>query len=179
MHHRVTRRTALSLALCALLLGCGGDGPTAPETVAPPVDPLALLGPGIHPVLVVREATATHASVALELRRKEVVSAVASYQGELTYDPARMKLAAAEIPQGVMGAWFEVEPGRIRFAGARLEGMIDGPVISLSFDLIAPGVDAGAFRLALDELRAAGAFADLKPSLVLPERMTFLTPAAD
>ena len=48
---------------------------------------------------------------------------VASYQGELVYDAKSLKLVSASFPQGVSGAVFEANPGKLRFVGTADGGL--------------------------------------------------------
>ena len=151
----------------ALLLGVGVAGCERQPAAAPLVeetDPFANLGPGIHPVLVLAARTPESARVELHLKRVQVTAQVASYQGELTYDAARMKLSAAEFPAGLAGAWNEVEPGRVRFAAAAPSGVGDAAVLTLSF-AATEKPSAEHFTLAMEEVVASEEFADLTPQV--------------
>lgn len=123
-----------------------------------PVEPA--LGQGIHPVLVVTPLEAGESRVELVLRRVDVAEQVGSVQGELTYDAARMRLRSAEIPQGIMGAWNEVSPGRIRFAGLKVDGLGDGAVLALRVEASAP-LAAEAFSVTLSELTEAATLGNI------------------
>lgn len=154
-------RGAAAVLLGVALAACERQ----PAAVPPETDPFAGLGPGIHPVLVVAGQDAKEARVELYLHRVEVAEQVASYQGELRYDTGRMKLSAAELPGGVAGAWNEVEPGRVRFAAAALEGVGDAPVLTLRF---APTgrIERSGFTLDVEEIVATEAFAPLTAKVV-------------
>lgn len=146
----------------------------APTLPAAEEDPLADLEPGIHPVVAVTARQGTGASVELRLHRVEVLSRIASYQGELRFDPDRLALQEVSFPEGVLGAWWEVKPGRLRLAGARLEGLPEGAVLVLRVQERKQGVlDARAFRFEVEELRAAGDFRDLLPLLAERSRPIF------
>jgi hypothetical protein len=149
-------RGAAALLLGVALAACERQ-PAASQVPQP--DPLAGLGPGIHPVLVV-DARADSARVELHLRRVQVSARVASYQGELRYDPATLTLAGAQLPGGVAGAWNEVAPGRVRFAAAASAGVGDGAVLTLRFAAATAPVRE-SFQLVMEEVVASEGFADL------------------
>lgn len=115
--------------------------------------------PGIHPTLVVSGPGAGPARVELVLRRVEIAEQIASYQGEITYDRASMQLVRAEIPGGITGLFNEVAPGRIRFAGVKVEGVGDGPVLVLHVTPARP-LAAEHFGVRITEVSAAS-LADL------------------
>lgn len=158
MNVRWTRTVAGAL-LGVGLAACEPAAPVAPE---PPTEPL---GPGIHPTLVVASQTGDSAVVELHLRRVQIPDEVASYQGELRYDAARLKLSAAAFPAGAAGVWNEVEPGRLRFAGAAPEGVRDGAVLALRFAR-SGAVEAAGFSVAMEEVVARNAFAPLTSRVV-------------
>lgn len=143
---------------CATLLFLAGAACSEAEGKGSPVEPE--LGQGIHPVLVVTPLAAGESRVELVLRRVDVAEQVASVQGEITYDVARMRLQSAEIPQGIMGAWNEVAPGRIRFAGLKVEGLGDGAVLALRVQARAP-LAADAFTVTLSELTEAATLGNI------------------
>jgi hypothetical protein len=140
-------RGAAALLLAAALAACDRH-----PVVAPKPDPVAGLGPGIHPVLVLG-ASEGGAQVELHLRRVQVQAQVASYQGELLYDAAKLRLERAQFPAGVAGAWNEVQPGRVRFAGAASAGVPEGAVLTLRFTALAPPVRE-SFALVMEEVVA-------------------------
>jgi hypothetical protein len=160
-------RGATALALGVALAACERQ-PAASQTP----DPLAGLGPGIHPVLVVAPAEGG-ARVELHLRRVQVQGQVASYQGELRYDAAALRLAGAQLPAGVAGAWNEVQPGVVRFAGAAPAGLPDGAVLTLRFAASSPPVRE-SFELAMEEV-VAHDFANLTQSVSRAEHPLFST----
>jgi hypothetical protein len=155
----LSRRSAALLAGVALA-ACEGQ-PVAPQTA----DPLAGMGPGIHPVLVVAPAEGG-AQVDLHLRRVQVEVSVASYQGELRYDAGAMRLSSAQLPAGVVGAWNEVQPGRVRFAGVAPSGVGDGAVLTLRF-AAASQPARESFGLVMEELIAPD-FAELTDRVSSP-----------
>jgi hypothetical protein len=144
--------------VCAALLVLAGAACSEAEGRGSPVEPEP--GPGIHPTLVVTPLPSGESRVELVLRRVDVTEQVASVQGEITYDVTRMRLQAAEVPQGIAGAWNEVAPGRIRFAGLKVDGLGDGPVFTLRVQASAP-LAAEAFSVTLSELIEAATFGDM------------------
>lgn len=153
----------------AVLLGCSDLMGTEQGTVEHP-----LLGaePGIHPVLVVAAEGGGEATLELHLKRVEVASKVASYQGELEYSTGSLTLLGASVPGGITGSWNEVEKGRVRFAGVSLAGIGESAVLTLRF--AAQGeVDADAFRLRMEEITATEDFLDLTPAVRQAERPLF------
>jgi len=161
MDVRWTIRAAAVLLLGAALAGCERQ----PAAVPVEPDPWEELGPGIHPVLVVDGKDEQGTRVELHFRRVQVTEAVASWQGELRYAAGRMSLAGAELPAGVTGAWNEVEPGRIRFAGIALAGAGDGAVLTFRFKPTGE-ITADAFTLAMEEVVATEGFANLTARVV-------------
>ena len=146
-------RRAAALLLGVALAACD-EQPVATQTA----DPLAGMGPGIHPVLVVAPAEGG-AQVELHLRRVQVKAQVASYQGELRYDAGAMHLSGAQLPAGVVGAWNEVQPGHVRFAGVAPSGVGEGAVLTLRFAAAAQPARE-SFGLVMEEVVAPD-FADL------------------
>lgn len=164
---RMRGRGAFALVLSlALVAGC--------KDAVQPQEPNVLegLGPGIHPVVVVASRGGGSASVELQLRRVQTSATVASYQGELEYDARALKLTGAELPKGVMGAWNETSPGKVRFAGAVLEGLADGPVLVLHFTT-SGSIRGDGFRVKLEEVVATEGFTDLSPQVVAREQPLF------
>ncbi|HEX2091742.1 MAG TPA: cohesin domain-containing protein [Longimicrobiaceae bacterium] len=156
----------------ALALGVGLT--MACKDAAQPMEPDVLegLGPGIHPVVVVAGKSGSTTQVELHLRRVQVEDRVASYQGELEYDTGKLSLVGAELPGGIAGAWNETAPGKIRFAGATLEGIADAAVLVMRFE--AKGdVKAGAFKVRMEEVVASVEFRNLTPQVVSSEQPLF------
>lgn len=154
-------------AVLALLAAC--DNTLQTQTEAP------VLTPGVHAVVVVASpAPGSAPEVQLHLRREEVPTPIASYQGELRYDVSRLTVQGGAFPAGVVGAWNEVEPGRIRFAAAAPEGLAG----SLALTLRATprgAMDASAFQVRMEELVGAAAFENLTPRFVQREHPLFST----
>lgn len=165
--HGRTRRVAALLALAAMV-GCTDKLGTQLEDELGAEQILETLAPGIHPVLAVAGQSSDAVTVELHLKRIDFEGRIASVQGELRYDAEILKLAGAEIPKGVTGAWNEVEKGTLRFAGVSLEGFDDDAVLSITFET-RDAVRAEAFDVAIEEIIGGEGFEDLAPQLQLPE----------
>jgi hypothetical protein len=163
-------RWAAAAALVALLGGCDNTLQTQTGTPAEPVRT-----PGVHAEVVVPPAAAgAPAEVQLHLRREGVETPIASYQGELRYDVSRLQLQGGSFPAGVVGAWNEVEPGRVRFAAAAPEGL--GGTLALTLRALPRGeVAESTFQVRMDELTGAASFEDLTPRFVEREHPFFST----
>lgn len=158
--------------LVAVLLGLGLVA-GCKDTVQPQEpDVLEGLRPGIHPIVVVASRAGASARVELQLRRVQVDAKVSSYQGELQYDTRVMKLEGAELPTGIMGAWNETAPGKVRFAGATLEGMGDGAVLTLRFTTTG-AIRAEGFKVRMEEIVASSDFQNLSTKVVSREQPLF------
>ncbi|HEY0019367.1 MAG TPA: hypothetical protein VGC13_23905 [Longimicrobium sp.] len=152
------RRWAAAAAVLALLGGCDNTLQTQTET--------PILAPGVHAVVVVPPAApGSPTEVQLHLRREGVVTPIASYQGELRYDASLLTVQGGAFPAGVMGAWNEVEPGRVRFAAAAPDGL--GGSLALTLRATPRGeIGESAFQVRMQELVGAAAFEDLTPRFV-------------
>jgi hypothetical protein len=167
----VTQRVSRTLTL-VLSLGLMSACDNALETQAQEPDQLQGLGPGIHPVVVLANQTGSSARVEVRLKKVEVPGTIASYQGELGFDTQGLTLVGAELPQGVMGAWNETRPGVVRFAGAAMNGIGDGPVLVLRFT--AKGtVKADAFTIRMEEVVASNDFTNLTAKVIAREHPLF------
>lgn len=161
-------RRALVLAMSlGLLAGC--ENAMAPEEQ---IDVTEGLAPGIHPIVVLAGINAGTTDVQLHLRRVQVDATISSFQGELSYDTNAMTLKGAELPQAVMGAWNEIAPGKVRFAGAALEGVADAPVLTLHFEA-KQAVQGNAFGVKMEEIVAATDFHSLTTQVVQREQPLF------
>lgn len=162
-----TRAGGTLLLALAALAAC--DDAAAPTAVEPP----AVLGRGIHPLVVLAGSAGDTARVELRLLQVEMEAEISSYQGELAYDTTRLAFAGAEVPGKVMVAWNPVAPGRVRFAGASLDGMGEAPMVVLRF--IPRGlVGADLFKLRLEEVVAEeGSFQNLTTQIVSRDRPLF------
>ncbi|HYR08445.1 MAG TPA: hypothetical protein VEQ60_11770 [Longimicrobium sp.] len=164
---RAARWTAAAAAVLALLGGCDNTLQTQTE--------IPILPPGVHAVVVVTPAApGSPAEVQLHLRREGVQTPIASYQGELRYDVSRLTVQGGSFPAGVVGAWNEVEPGRIRFAAASLEGLAG--TLALTLRATPRGeIGESAFQVRMDELVGTTAFENLTPRFVHREHPLFST----
>lgn len=154
------RHAAVAAAIFLALVGCrdvlssqGGEKKTPPE----PDPGTETRGPGIHPVLVVTRQDADSATVELRLERVQVTAKVASFQGELVYGTEALTLGRAAVAQGITGASNETQPGTVRFAGVAMDGLEDGPVLTLRF-ATRRAPKAEDFRLSVEELVATEEF---------------------
>lgn len=156
-------RPALILAVVSLAAACS-------DVVQPKQgragDPLAGLRAGLHPVLVVTEAGPVTTYAAVRLHRVKTTMPIASFQAELSYDTTQLSILGGDFAAGVDGAWHEVAPGRVRFAGAAASGLGEAPLATLRF---AARQTSGrrTFGLDFQELVGADDFNDLT-SLVTP-----------
>lgn len=160
-------RWAAVAALVGLHAACDNTLQTQTEAVAPV--------PGVHAVVVVPPAAPGEpVQVQLHLRREAVEAAIASYQGELRYDVSRLQVQGGSYPAGVVGAWNEVEPGRIRFAAAAADGLAGS--LALTLRATPRGeIGADAFQVQMEELVGAASFENLTPRFVRREHPLFST----
>jgi hypothetical protein len=157
-----TNRRFLPALLGILILASSCTDAVAPET--PPVDPFAELRPGIYPTLVVLEAAGDTATLGVEIRSVGEARAVSSVQLVLSFDPSSLTLLGAVPRSGLVGAWSELEPGRIRLAAASLNPLGSGPVLTLHALASAP-LDESRFSMEVEELVATDGFHDLTPEV--------------
>lgn len=154
----IRARRWAAAAVLALLGAC--DNTLQTQTEAP------VLAPGVHAVVVVLPGTAGNpAEVQLHLRRQGVETPIASYQGELRYDVARLTVQGGAFPAGAVGAWNEVEPGRIRFAAAAPDGLAGSLALTLRASPRGE-LEKSAFQVRMEELVGTRAFEDLTPRFV-------------
>lgn len=164
INHRARRLGAASLVLALALAAPAGAEPRMTEPGPPASRSAGAQEPGIYPVLFVTDETGTGATVELHLKRVEVADRIASYQGELVYDPAALTVSAGRIPAGITGSWNETRRGTLRFAGVAVGGIEAGPVLSLTVATARP-LAAEAFRLRVEEVFSAAGFQNLAPRL--------------
>jgi hypothetical protein len=159
----MTRSRPRSLAR-ALLIGSAVVLAAACQDATAPVrggDGLpAGLARGIYPLVSVASRTGGAAQVELYLKRVETSPSLASYQGELTYDPHLLTLDHTDLPPGIIGATNEVSPGHVRFAGAAVDGVGDVPVLAMRFTTHGD-FGRGAFGVKVEEVVGAGDLGDL------------------
>jgi hypothetical protein len=103
--------------------------------------------------------------ISLHLEGVQIEKPVSSYQGELRFDPEALSVVAGKFPEGVMGAWNEVEPGRIRFAGVSINGLGDGAALQLTVQA-KRALLAADFHVAMEEVTSADGFTDLTQKVV-------------
>ncbi|HEX8670649.1 MAG TPA: hypothetical protein VF710_02120 [Longimicrobium sp.] len=152
-------RPAFALAALALVAAC--QDVVQPKQ-ANPGDPFAGLKAGLHPVLVVTEAGPVTTYAEVRLRRVQTSASIASFQAQLAYDTTQLSVLGADFPAGVDGAWHEVSPGQVRFAGAAAGGLDDVALATLRFASKKPAGQR-TFSLDFQELVGANDFSDLAP----------------
>jgi|GEM_PF-1726522 len=128
-------------------------------------DSLNGLARGLHPVLVVADNGPITTYVDVRLKRERNTSRIASFQAELAYDTTQLGLVGGDFAPSVAGAWHELSPGRVRFAGAAEDGMGDVPLVTLRF-ANKQIVERRTFELGFQELVEANDFRDLTAELV-------------
>jgi hypothetical protein len=126
----------LLLGLIVVSLGACGSSPVAPITPTAPVvptpDPVQPPARGIYPTVEVQSEGEGQVRVAVELKRVDVDTRVAGYQGALSF-PAELSLERVEVPEGVTGSWNDGQKGRVEFAGVALDGMPGETMVVLHF----------------------------------------------
>lgn len=153
-------RPALALATLVVVAAC--QDVVQPKQ-ANPGDPFAGLKAGLHPVLVVTEAGPVTTYAEVRLRRVQTSASIASFQAQLAYDTTQLTVLGADFPAGVDGAWHEVSPGQVRFAGAAAGGLEDVALATLRFASKKPATRT--FSLDFQELVGANDFSDLAPQV--------------
>lgn len=116
-------------------------------------------GAGLYPQMVVATSHGT-AQADLSLRQVPGGMSLASYQGEVVFNPAVLTLQSAELPDGVIGAANEVAPGRVRFAGTALDGTSGALVLRMHFT-VKSTVSRDVFSATFEEVTDAAEFADV------------------
>ena len=157
-------RLLTGFALLALVASAACRDVVDPKQVAGG-DSLKGLAPGLHPVLVVADNGPITTYVDVRVLREKNNSQIASFQAEFSYDTTQLGLVGGDFAPTVAGAWHEVSPGRVRFAGASEEGMADVPLVTLRF-ANKQIVENRTFGLAFQELVEANDFRDLTTELV-------------
>ena len=155
-------RPLAAVAALALVAACS-DAVQPRQPVAG--DPFAGMKSGLNPVLVVTEAGPVTTYAEVRLRRVGTPASIASFQAELAYDTTQLAVLGSDFAPGVDGAWFEVSPGRVRFAGAAAAGLDDVPLATLRF-ASKQAATKRAFSLDFQELVGADDFNDLTPLVV-------------
>jgi len=118
--------------------------------------------PRVRSAVAVSAEAGGGSRVEVRLERDAAAPQVGSFQGELRFDPAALTLAGAELPAGLVGAWNQVEPGRVRFAGVSPNGLGGGAVLVLRFTSRAP-VAPDQLQVRLEEVFAVDGRSRLAP----------------
>ena len=154
-HVLAAGRLALFAPLVAVAASCSDATAPVDESGMP-----GHLDRGIYPLVNVVSETPQSAQVELFLKRVPGSIKLASYQGELTYDPAVLSLEHTDLPPGLIGSTNETSPGHVRFAGAALDGVGDVPVLAMRFTRRGE-LGAKSFGVKVEELSDTEGFADL------------------
>lgn len=164
-----SRRLFAPLLLALLVVGCG-------NTLAPvqPGESASRRGTGIYPTVVVAPSNDGTTRVEIRLERVGIDSRIAGFQGELAYRAGEITIVRAELASGAAGSWYHSAPGRARFAGAALDGIGDGALVTF-YVTQARAVRASDFALEIDELTSAGSFSDLTALVVAPKDRSLST----
>ena len=129
MRFRTLLRYVAPVLALAFLIGCSDAGdPNSLDGSLP-----TLTDPGFYPLLSTQATAQGESLVALSLKQVPGGIELASVQGEIAYDAARLQLARATLPQGIEGDVFEVSAGRVRFVGTMMEGVTEAPLLNLVF----------------------------------------------
>ena len=130
---RVTPAGVAYLLSAVAMTGCQ-DEVVRPDQGALPAE-IKALPAGFHPIVSIPGLeTATVGGTVLlrvHLYAVDMEDEVASYQGVFRYEPEVLEIQGGSFPEGVLGAWNQIEPGTIRFAGAVIEGIGTRPVLEL------------------------------------------------
>ena len=147
--------TAAVVVFAAVAVACSDM--TTPEDGGGMPDDLVA---DIYPLISVPVETPSATQVDLYLKRVQVADDVASYQGELTYDTDVLTLDHTDLPAGMIGETNEVSPGRVRFAGASLDGVGEAPILTLRFTRKGT-IRRETFGVTFEEVGGAGTYASL------------------
>ncbi len=128
MRFNALLRNALPLLALAAVVGCADAGNPKGEGALP-----TLTEAGFYPLLSSQAASDDGHAVTLSLKQVPGGIELASVQGEIMYDAARLQLSGATLPEGVEGDVMEVSPGRVRFVGTLLQGAAEPPLLRLEF----------------------------------------------
>jgi hypothetical protein len=150
-------RAALAAVVVFATVAVACSDTTTPRTEGGIPDDLVA---GIYPRINVPVETPSATQVDLYLHRVQVSEDVASYQGVLTYDTEVLTLDHTDLPAGMIGETNEVTPGRVRFAGASLDGVGDAPILTLRFTRKGT-IRRETFGVTFEEVAGAGTYASL------------------
>lgn len=167
------------VALSFLVFSACQDEVVRPDQGALPEE-IASLPPGIHPIVSIPglETAVVGSSITLRvhLHSVDIEDEVASYQGVFVYEPDVLEIQTGSFPDGILGAWNQIEPGRIRFAGAVLEGIGTRPILELRGRLKRmPAKDD--FFVQIEEVVAAEKLVVMTNDVVLADAAPILTSA--
>jgi hypothetical protein len=162
-----------------VILGGCRDEPLGVRGEGQPLE-LNDLRPGFHPVLSSPELSEWTAGAPVFLRFHlvdvDVGADVQSIQGELRYDAKVMEPIALEFPEGILGAWNEVEPGTIRYAGVAVDGVGDRAFFELLVEAKRP-IQRHHLKMTVEEVVGTlgeETFRDVTPQVAAQEE-TILT----
>lgn len=179
---KTTRIGALALVVAGSIVvwGCQ-DEPTAPGLGALPVE-VQHLGTGIHPVLALpglEFGTPERVSrIRLHLFEVGQDNPLASYQGELRYDPKAVEVVEGSFPEGLLGAWNLVEPGLIRFAGIAPDGLNGVAALDLKVRALRLP-SARDFQVQIEELVGMNGFVELTDRVAASPSPVLVTTASE
>lgn len=155
-HRRAAAAGAASLVLTLFSASCQ-DEVVRPDQGALPEE-IAALPAGVHPIVSIPGLENAQPGSTLLLRihlhSVQMEDEVASYQGVFTFDPEAIEIQGGSFPDGVLGAWNQVETGKVRFAGAVLEGIGSRPALELRIRLRRIPTERD-FSVELEEMVAA------------------------
>jgi hypothetical protein len=150
-----TRMRSPLLLLALLALGCSdADVAGLPAGAAD----------GLHPQIQVVGGAARSGELRVWLLRKPSGTRLGSYQGELTYDAASLRVVGSRFPDGADGVVNAAAPGRMRFVGTALDGVGEEPLLVVRFERRGAIVPE-ALGVTFEEVTAATDLADLSGAL--------------
>lgn len=158
--------------VASVVVGCDDD-PVMPSGFETEV--LENLEPGIHLILSAPDMDPTGGGVThlrIHLKAVELPAGIASYQGELRFDPDVISVLGGRVPEGLMGVWHEVEPGRVRFAGVSMEGIGDEAVLVLELES-ERALRSTDFEGVVEEVVSTEEFTEVTREVVERERPIF------
>jgi hypothetical protein len=167
MRIRTLLRLATPLLALVLVLGCADAGPNSGTGPLP-----TLTDPGFYPLLSAAPGAAGESVVSLSLKQVPGGIELASVQGEVEYDAAKLKLARVVLPGGIEGDAFEVSPGRVRFVGTMMDGVTEAPLLDLVFTGRTADLKREMFTVRFEEVTGGADFDDLTAT-VRSDRLLF------
>lgn len=125
--------TILAVVL-VLALGACDEKPIEPDGVESDLD-WSALEPGLYPILSASDLAGWGLGLPISVRfhiiAVETRSVVQSVQGELRFDDDDISIDDIRFAEPLVGAWHEVAPGTVRFAGVALGGLHDTALFEL------------------------------------------------